>query len=316
VQTHADDLDILSLQRALNHQPGAQSSYTNSGYNLLAIIVSRVSGQSFAQFSRARIFEPLGMRNTQWRDDFRRVIKGRAQAYSTSEGRWYLDMPFENIYGNGGLLTTVDDLLTWTAALEKPTRLWKAVVDSLHVRGRLNNGDTFPYALGLATNEYRGVSWVGHDGATAGYATGLIRFPGKGLAIAVLCNASTASGIDIAFTLADSLLASSLGPPTAPSSDHPASVDSLVWKPNAEELAAFAGTYYSPDVETALNVSVVRDSLVLFRRAARRVVLAPVKSQTFTGFRDRVWFTRDSAGRVVALHVGTSRAFDVVFERR
>ena len=143
VHTHDHVLDILSRQRALNYPPGDKYSYTNSGYNLLAIIVSRVSGQPFATFSRERLFTPLGLTSTQWRDDFRRVVKGRAQAYSRENGgQWELEMPFENVHGNGGLLTTVSDLLTWTAMLEHPTPQWKPLVDSLHVRGRLTNGDT------------------------------------------------------------------------------------------------------------------------------------------------------------------------------
>jgi CubicO group peptidase (beta-lactamase class C family) len=148
VHTHDHVLDILSRQRALNYPPGDKYSYTNSGYNLLAIIVSRVSGQPFATFSRERLFKPLGLTSTQWRDDFRRIVKGRAQAYMRpNSGQWQLEMPFENVHGNGGLLTTVSDLLTWTAMLEHPTPQWKPMVDSMHVRGRLTNGDTIDYAL-------------------------------------------------------------------------------------------------------------------------------------------------------------------------
>jgi CubicO group peptidase (beta-lactamase class C family) len=95
VHTHDHVLDILSRQRALNYPPGDKYSYTNSGYNLLAIIVSRVSGQPFATFSRERLFKPLGLTSTQWRDDFRRIVKGRAQAYSRSGSQWELEMPFE-----------------------------------------------------------------------------------------------------------------------------------------------------------------------------------------------------------------------------
>ena len=72
--THAHVLDILSRQQSLNFQPGTRWSYSNSGYNLSAIIVSRVSGMSFAAFTRQRIFEPLGMSHTSWRDDHTRLV--------------------------------------------------------------------------------------------------------------------------------------------------------------------------------------------------------------------------------------------------
>ena len=315
VHTHDDVIDILSRQRALNYPPGDKYSYTNSGFNLLAIIVSRVSGKPFATFSRERIFQPLGMTHTQWRDDFRRVVKHRAQAYSPAgRGSWQLEMPFENVYGNGGLLTTVSDLLTWTAMLERPTPAWKALVDSLHVRGRLTNGDTIEYALGLFISDYRGLHRVEHSGATAGYRADLLRFPGRGLAVAVLCNASNAAPTQYANAIVDSLLGPALGPVAArPPRQRP---DSVTWKPTASELADYVGTYYSPDVETTLQVSVAKDTLVLFRRAASRFALEPVSRDTFSGFDNRVWFTRDASGRVTALHVEGGRAYDVVFERR
>lgn len=313
--THDHVLDILVRQRALNYPPGDRYSYTNSGYNLLAIIVSRVSGKPFATFSRERLFTPLGLTSTQWRDDFRRVVKGRAQAYSKSDGQWELDMPFENVHGNGGLLTTVGDLLTWTAMLERPTPAWKAMVDSLHVRGRLTNGDTIDYALGLVVSDYRGLRRVEHSGATAGYRADVLRFPGRGLAVAVLCNAGSAAPTTYANQLVDSLLAPALGPMAARPPQRPRA-DSSTWRPSADALTAYAGSYYSPDVETAVEVSVANGALMSFRRPATRLQLRPIAADTFALAGDRVWFTRDASGRVTALHIGVGRAYDVVYDRR
>src|SRR5688572_22819614 len=81
VHTHAHVLDILSHQRGLNFPPGTRWSYTNSGYNLAAMIVSRVSGKSLGEFTKVAIFDPLGMKDTSWRDDYTRLIKRRATAY-------------------------------------------------------------------------------------------------------------------------------------------------------------------------------------------------------------------------------------------
>ena len=313
--THDDVLDILEHQRALNYPPGDRYSYTNSGYNLLAIIVSRVSGQPFATFSNERIFKPLGLTSTLWRDDYRRVVKGRAQAYSRSgSGPWELEMPFENVHGNGGLLTTVGDLLTWTAMLERPTPQWKPMVDSMHVRGILTKGDTITYALGLMVGPYRGLARVEHSGATAGYRADLLRFPGRGLAVAVLCNAASANPVAYANELVDSLLASSLGP--VPPRTQATRADSAAWRPSASDLNAFVGTYYSPDVETTLEISIKDGALSLFRRAGSRFALRPTSKDRFNGFEAPIWFSRDASGRVNALHYAGGRAYNVVFERR
>jgi hypothetical protein len=199
--------------------------------------------------------------------------------------------------------------------LDHPTPTWKAMVDSMHVRGRLTNGDTIDYALGLFVSDYRGLHRVEHSGATAGYRADLLRFPGRGLAVAVLCNAASAAPTVYANQLVDSLLASALGPTVAARPQRPRA-DSSTWKPNAGDLEAYAGSYYSSDVETAFEVSVANGALTLFRRPAMRAVLRPASTDTFSGFSDRVWFTRDASGRVTALHVAGGRAYDVVFDRR
>ena len=80
-----------------------------------------MSGKSFAEFSQERIFGPLGMTSTSWRDDYTRIVKGRAIAYSqTAGGCSAPNMPFENVHGNGGLLTTVGDLLKWNENFVTP----------------------------------------------------------------------------------------------------------------------------------------------------------------------------------------------------
>src|SRR5262249_4491243 len=67
VYTHAHVLDIVSRQKSLNFTPGTHWSYSNTGFNLAAIIVSRVSGMPFTDFTRERLFKPLGMTSTSWR---------------------------------------------------------------------------------------------------------------------------------------------------------------------------------------------------------------------------------------------------------
>ena len=84
VYTHAHVLDIVSRQHALNFTPGTRWSYSNTGFNLAAIIVERVSGMSFPEFTRTRLFQPLGMTHTSWRDDYTRIVKGRAHRLRAS----------------------------------------------------------------------------------------------------------------------------------------------------------------------------------------------------------------------------------------
>jgi CubicO group peptidase (beta-lactamase class C family) len=204
--TQADLLDVVYRQKALNYPVGDFYSYTNSGYAVAMSLVERVSGKSFREFSQERIFRPLGMTNTQWRDDFTRLVPGRAQAYAQVRGEWRLDMPFENVVGPGGLLTTVGDWLIWNEALAKGG-LRPGHTDSLTRRMKLTSGREISYALGVTVAPYRGVTEVAHSGSTAGYSTYLTRFPDRGnLSIAVLCNASGAPATQYARQIADRLI--------------------------------------------------------------------------------------------------------------
>src|SRR5262249_11423315 len=126
---------ILRRQRALNYPAGAEYSYTNSGYNLAAMLVGRVADTSLADFTRENIFIPLGMNRRSWRDDFRRIVKGRAIAYLQNGNSTRQLMPFEDVHGNGGLLTTVGDLLRWNRNFTTAKVGGRAFVERQHVRG-------------------------------------------------------------------------------------------------------------------------------------------------------------------------------------
>jgi CubicO group peptidase (beta-lactamase class C family) len=139
-------LHVAARQGALNYMPGSAWSYTNTGYNLLAIIVERVSGKKLPAFSRERIFVPLGMTHSQWRDDFRRLVRDRAIAYSAGAAGYQQNMPFEDAIGNGGLLTTVGDLLTWNRALSQGA-LGPFVRAELERRSTLNDGRAVNYDI-------------------------------------------------------------------------------------------------------------------------------------------------------------------------
>lgn len=201
-------LDLVSRQRRLNFDPGSLYLYSNTGYALAAAIVQRVTGTSLAEWSQANLFEPLGMKDTEWRDDYRRVVKGRATAYSPlRSGGWQQDMPFTMVYGNGGLLTTVPDLLTWNDALDAGRApLTPDVVRQLETPRPLTDGSESNYALGLSIGTYRGVREVAHGGATAGYRTYLARYPDRALSVAVLCNGASADAGVYAHRIARTVL--------------------------------------------------------------------------------------------------------------
>jgi CubicO group peptidase (beta-lactamase class C family) len=251
VHTHAHVLDLVSRQQMLNFEPGTRWSYSNTGYNLTAILVGRVAGTSFADFTKARIFDPLGMKDTSWRDDHTRVVKRRAIAYDEQKGSFSTLMPFEDVHGNGGLLTTVGDLLKWNANFERPVVGDARFVEELQRRTRFKDGREHEYALGLYVDTYRGRREVDHSGGTAGYIAHLARYPDHGVSIAVMCNVRTGNATNAAKAIADLLL---------PAGAVAGSKLSYLLTP--DEGKALTGLYRSLNPVGAITISWQKDQLV------------------------------------------------------
>ena len=236
-------LDILSRQRALDFTPGTRWSYSNSGYTLAAILVSRVSGMPFPEFTKQRIFDPLGMTNTSFRDDRTQIVKRRADAYVQRGNGFARQESTENVYGNGGLLTTVDDLLKWNRNFERPIVGDAAFVDALQTRARFTDGGTHEYALGLYVDTYQGVREVDHSGGGLGRAGHLGRYPDQQVSVAVMCNLDgdvTAMAKSVA-----RLFLTGLRPTPAPASTHVLTDD---------EASRLTGLYRSTEPVGTLTV--------------------------------------------------------------
>lgn len=188
---NAEVLRVMSRQRRLNFEPGTEYLYCNAAYILATVLVQRASGQEFGAFCQEHLFTPRGMTDTRWRQDFSAVIRGRATGYApAAAGGFRIDTPYSNLVGNGGLLTTVGDLLRWNASLDHATGEWAEVVRLLQTPSRLKDGRILDYGLGLAIGEQAGTLEISHSGATSGYRTFLTRFPQHHVSIALLANRS------------------------------------------------------------------------------------------------------------------------------
>jgi CubicO group peptidase (beta-lactamase class C family) len=311
--THGHVLDIVSRQKSLNFPPGTQYSYSNTGYNLSAIIVSRLSGMSFAEFSKRRIFEPLGMTSTQWRDDHQRIVKRRAIAYRPIDNGYQIEMPFENVHGNGGLLTTVGDLLKWNENFVRPTVGDAALVAEQQTQGRFNDDREHAYAFGVRVDALRGVKNVNHSGSTAGYVAHLNRFPDAHLSVAVLCNVSSGGATSAANEVSLLYLGGrARGAATRPEREP----DPPTVAVSASELRDLAGRYWSDEAEVALVAAIEKDQLVLKRRPDATITLRAIGKDTFVGSIGRVTFVRSGSGGVTGLSIRQERVWDLRFARQ
>ena len=282
VITQAIALDVIYRQKGLDFRPGDEYSYSNSGYQLAAEIVERVSKQKFAAFVEERLFKPLGMTKSSWRDDYQRLVSGRAQGYSRqgATSPWRLNMPIMSVYGNGGMLTTVGDWLKWNAMLDSRS-MGAPLVEALETQGVLNDKRKISYALGLQVGEYRGMRDVSHGGSTAGYQTFLARYPDQKVSVAVLCNGTSPSAGGLAANITDEIF----GPYPQTAQPTPATI-------SEDHLKKFVGLWRNEKTRFPGRFAFENGSLRFNGQPMR-----PVSEDTFMLGGTRIKFAFDKEGK-------------------
>jgi CubicO group peptidase (beta-lactamase class C family) len=276
--TDDDVLDLISRQKELNFKPGDQHVYCNTGYTLLAQIVKRVSGQTLRQFTSQRIFIPLDMPSTHFRDDHAEIVKHIAYGYVDGEnGAGYrLSVTNFDTVGATSLLTTVEDLAHWDENFYHPRVGGPAMVEQQLQRGKLNNGTELDYAFGLAHGKYRGLPTVDHGGADAGYRADLLRFPEQHFSVACLCNKGEISPGELTRKVADIYLAKQFKDP--PSHSDPPTQPITV---SQQKLTQYAGLYWKADDHRALRVLPKDGKLFIAPSTDEQLELTPISEARF-----------------------------------
>lgn len=206
--TQEQVIRVLSQQHSLNFQPGSQFMYVNSGYNLLARIVERVSGQSFSKFINDRIFTPLQMTHSFVSDNAENVIPNEAGSYIPSgRGRYTKKLlNFSNVVGSTGIKTTAGDLCKWADNFRMKKIGNSEIFRLMAQKGLLGNGDSISYAMGQSISNYKGYYTIDHSGSDAGFRSYLLRFPDMDLSIIILGNDGSMDAGKLAYQIADILL--------------------------------------------------------------------------------------------------------------
>lgn len=203
-------LELVRRQKDLNFEPGTSWNYCNTGYLLLGEIVSRVSGEPLAVYAKKNVFEPLGMKNTLFHASNIELVKNRAQSYTKGGGTVYyaLNSSLELI-GDGGVLTTLDDMAKWDANFNK-NKLGKADANlfaPMLISAKLASGADTKYGGGLFLDEYKGVKRISHGGDWLAFNAQYSRFPEHGISICTFGNDGTQLGKSLNNKAADVLLA-------------------------------------------------------------------------------------------------------------
>ncbi|WP_111670357.1 serine hydrolase domain-containing protein [Algoriphagus litoralis] len=203
VITRDQIMKLISAQEELNFDPGEEFLYCNTGFTLLAEVVSRVSGQSFSTFTDERIFKPLQMESTLFYEDHEMIVPNRAYSYYPDRAGYKKSVLSYANAGATSLMTTVEDLSLWAINFSDPKVGDETIFQEMNTLGRLNNGETFGGAMGQFVGQYKGVEEISHGGADAGFRTYLARYPEQQLSVIVFSNDASFSSGQFAHDVAD-----------------------------------------------------------------------------------------------------------------
>ena len=275
----------LKNQTTTNFPPGEQELYSNSGYWLLGQIVKISSGKDLPTFALENIFKPLGMKHTAFVDDHRVVIKNKVSSYLATGSGSFLNSRV-NLFttGDGGVLTTLEDLKKWDDNFYDPIVGGEKFIELMLQRGKLNDGRELNYASGLVHGEYKGLKTVMHGGAYAGFRSEIMRFPEKNLSVVILGNRSDLNPTALAYEVANVYLEDSFVDKVRESDmkSVPKSAQSI--KLSREHLRKFQGSYWNESSGLSRNVYYRNDTLRYTVGNGFEMDLIPISENRFLLF--------------------------------
>jgi len=319
VITQKQIMRVISRQRDLNFKPGEESLYCNTGFTLLAEIVSRVTGESFPEWTRKNIFEPLEMKNTLFYDDHEKIVKSRAYSYySTDKGYKKSVLNYANV-GATSLFTTVEDLNKWAVNFETMKVGNEKVMALMNQRFVLNKGDTISYAFGQEIEKYKGLKSFSHGGADAGYRTYLLRFPEQHFSVAVFSNLASFNPGSICYALADLYLAKDMVPPKskAEAKAETPPPPKKTFDASKVTVSEYIGNFYSRELETNYTFELVHDTLVCHHQRHDDFKFILTKEDGFSSRSPlgNIEFTRDAKKKITGFKATDGRVRNLVFTK-
>jgi len=310
-----DEVDLSELMNTfkdneLDFAPGEEYRYSNSGYFLLGHIIGIVSGKTYQEFLREEIFRPLNMKDTRFYDNIN-VIPNRALDYLQDDGV-LINNPYESfssilVYAAGGLMSTVDDLVRFDAALYTDKLVTSATLELMFTANKLNNAKITRNGLGWELRQLKGYKVVMHGGDVYGYSALMFRIPERRILVALMGNDERIHSIYLEY-FAKKIAAILLGDPFP-------EWRAIILTP--DQLARYAGSYRIN--EDNVRKVIVEGSRIFTQRNDRpKLELFPTSEGVF--FYDKLLnyltFEVDGRGRVsrMVMHYEDSREVAAVKE--
>jgi CubicO group peptidase (beta-lactamase class C family) len=212
--TRAEARRIIGRHAGVNFRPGTDLIYCNTGFFLLSEIIEQVSGQSYNALLEERITGPLGMRDTRLMLWDGAILPRLADHHTRGpDGSWHKAQWGFALGGEGGIVSTLEDMKLWLANLDAPKVGTPEMFARMSAPGAEINGIPTPYGLGLVACHYRGLASIGHGGGVAGGRSESVRYPEAGVGVVILGNTDDMGPFSLARRILDLVLGHEPGPP-------------------------------------------------------------------------------------------------------
>lgn len=315
-----DVIQLVKHQQELNFPPGEEFLYCNTSYALLAEIIEAVSGQSYEDFLSARIFKPLGMQNTYVMDRQGKIFPNCAESYAKIRSTFIKKYDNCSMYGQGGIYSTIQDMLRWLANYEDPKVGGAAAISQMLQHGILNSGDTLTYAFGLYDKKDEGIRRIYHGGASAGYRSTINWLPEQELGFILMSNRSDFNREKSAQKIIEILLANELKPEPKISNGNKTKTQEVsppIIEENTTNLQSFEGTYFSEELKTTYTLFVQNGTLKAEHFRLGTFWLSPKTSAKdfFSSRIGEIRFERDEKKAVNAFRVSMDRVRGIKFKK-
>lgn len=272
-------LASLSKQQALSVEPGSTYRFSQSNYTLLAIIIERISKQSFPQFMQEQLFEPAGMSNSLVFNNPNEVIENRATGYG-GQSHNYERILSDHFLANGSsrIMTNVNDFVKWNRFLNEKRLGTQSLLEKLLRVTSLNNGREMTYRFGLEGGQLTRHNLIAHNGYGFGFNAMYINFPEEAMSIVVMSNNIGISAPGKAYDLAEAIL------PKVPEKSPlvNSTLTRKVIKLSNKKLSAYTSDYFSLANGYLRNVHLENDTLRLQVNSSVTSTLVPISQNEFT----------------------------------
>lgn len=272
--TNDSILTLMSRQKNLNNKPGEKVLYGNTPFNLLTIIVERISKTTFIDFATKHIFTPIGMKNTKYRVNNTSIVKNRAVGYIKENDTTFSQFPrIESCYGGGSLWSTTKDLAIWSNLFTQQNTNYEGLVNFLLTKEMLTNGIEASYSRGLMESLYKGYKTIHHSGNTRGYRSQVISIPEIQLSVIILANSNAANPVALSYQLIDLFI---------PEKVVETKLKQSRTNPSSSELREFEGTYQ--ELNSCLKMHMVLNDGFLTAKSSLGSAYIKLKSTSLKSF--------------------------------